>query len=408
MDFHNFGRVFGFEVVRKLRKPSFWALSLSVPVLIGLVFALVAISNQSGISSAEEQAQQRFEFTYTDRSGLVNEQIATGMGGRKVGDDQRAIADVREGRSEAHLAFPADPSKDPTQAYGREAGVFANGKYEAVAQTLLKASVARAIGDPRVAQVAAGGTIVTTTTYRNGADTGGILGFVAPLVFLVLFYLSITMLGNQMLNVTMEEKENRVTEMILTTIKPTTLIAGKVCALVVVGLVQAAVFLLPVVFALTIGRDTLQIPQFSLSELVLDPGRMVAGALLFVAGFILFTGLLVAIGAVMPTAQDAGGAFAVVIIAMFVPFYAIQLVFADPRGLVSTVFTYFPLTAPITAMLRNAGGTLELWEFLVVLAILLGSGVACLALGVRLFRTGSISYDVRLDVRKALGLKSAN
>ena len=59
-------------------------------------------------------------------------------------------------------------------------------------------------------------------------------------MFLVIFYVSIILLSNQMLNSTLEEKENRVTEMILTTLNPTTLIIGKIIALFMVGLVQIA------------------------------------------------------------------------------------------------------------------------------------------------------------------------
>jgi ABC-type Na+ efflux pump permease subunit len=67
----------------------------------------------------------------------------------------------------------------------------------------------------------------------SGKTTGGIGVVIPPLLFLVIFYLLIAMLGNQMLSSTLEEKENRVTEMILTTLNPTTLIIGRITALVV-------------------------------------------------------------------------------------------------------------------------------------------------------------------------------
>lgn len=68
------------------------------------------------------------------------------------------------------------------------------------------------------------------------------------------------------------------------------------------------------------------------------------------------------------------------------------------------IFTYFPLTAPITAMLRNALGSLSVVEAGVVLVILFATAAAFLWLGVQLFRTGSIAYDRRLNIGKALGL----
>jgi ABC-2 type transport system permease protein len=132
---------------------------------------------------------------------------------------------------------------------------------------------------------------------------------------------------------------------------------------------------------------------------------MTLGALFFIAGFLMFTGLLVAIGSVMPSAKEAGSAFAVVIISLFLPFYAVSMLIAEPRGVVSQIFTYFPLTSPVTAMLRNAAGALDWWEALIVLVELFAFAALLLAIGVRLFRTGSISYNAKLDVRKALRVR---
>ncbi|WP_028707763.1 ABC transporter permease [Propionicicella superfundia] len=401
---HNVGRVIRFEVTRTLRKPTFWALSLAVPLLFGAVFGLVYFSSSSTESAATAQSEQRFDFTYTDASGIVDPHLAAAMGGREVTDGEAALADVRAGTSTAYFAFPAEPATQATRVYGQDAGLFDSGKYASVAQALIKASVAQRIGDPELATLAAAGVDVQASTYRDGVPTGGILSFLAPMVFLVLFYLSIMMLGNQMLNVTLEEKENRVTEMILTTIRPTSLIVGKVVALVIVGIIQGLVFSLPVIVALAVMPGLVDLPDVDLSALVIDPGRMVVGGLLFGTGFLMFTGLLVAIGSVMPSAKEAGSAFAVVIVSLFLPFYAVAMLIAEPRGTVAQIFTYFPLTAPVTAMLRNAAGALDWWEALIVLVELFVFAAALLAVGVRLFRTGSISYNARLDVRKALGM----
>jgi ABC-2 type transport system permease protein len=403
---HNVGRVIRFEVTRSLRKPSFWILSLSIPVLFAAVFGLVFFSSSSTESAASAQAEQRFDFTYTDASGLIDSQIAASMGGREATDGAAAIDGVRAGTSTAYFAFPTDPTRQATRVYGQDAGLFNSGKYESVAQALMKASVAKKIGDPKLATLAASNVAVETTTYRDGAVTGGIASYLAPMIFLVLFYLSIMMLGNQMLNVTLEEKENRVTEMILTTIKPTSLIVGKVAALVVVGLVQGVVFSLPVLLAYLVLPGRVNLPDVDLSGVVIDPWRMTLGALFFIAGFLMFTGLLVAIGSVMPSAKEAGSAFAVVIISLFLPFYAVSMLIAEPRGVVSQIFTYFPLTSPVTAMLRNAAGALDWWEALIVLVELFAFAALLLAMGVRLFRTGSISYNAKLDVRKALRVRN--
>jgi ABC-2 type transport system permease protein len=402
MNLHNVGRVIAFEVTRSLRKPTFWVLSLAIPVLIAAVFGLVYFSNTSADEAANQQ--ERFSFTYTDQSDVIAPEIATAFGGTRVTDSEAAIKAVEDGTSTAHIDFPADLVHSPTRIVAQDEGLIGSGKYTTVAQAIVKGSVAKQIGDPVLSELATSGVTVDQTLWRDGAPSGGIWEFLPPLLFLVLFYLAIMMLGNQMLNVTLEEKENRVTEMILTTIRPTSLIAGKVIALAIVGVVQGLVFMLPVILGIAFVPSD-ELASLDLSQVVIDPGRIAVGALLFLAGFGMFTGLLVAIGSIMPSAKEAGSSFAVVIIALFLPFYALPLVLSEPQGMASQIFTFFPLTAPITAMLRNAAGALNWWETTIVLVELFAAAFLLLALGVRLFRTGSISYDAKLNVRKALGVK---
>jgi ABC-2 type transport system permease protein len=118
---------------------------------------------------------------------------------------------------------------------------------------------------------------------------------------------------------------------------------------------------------------------------------------------VLFTGVLVAIGAIMPTAKDAGVVFGPLIFVMFLPFYAISLIVSDPGALIVQVFTYFPLTAPVTAMLRNGLDTLQAWEAGTVIAELFVLGFLVLRAAVRLFRYGSIAYTTKPNLRASLG-----
>jgi ABC-2 type transport system permease protein len=151
-------------------------------------------------------------------------------------------------------------------------------------------------------------------------------------------------------------------------------------------------------------------PDLDLSTLVFHPASMITGALLLLGGFSLFTGVLVAIGAIMPTAKEAGTIFGPLMAMMFVPFYAVSLVISDPQALIVQVFTYFPLTAPVTAMLRNGFGTLGPMEAAIVIAELFIVGILILRLAVHLFRYGSIEYGKKLSIagtfrRKELAAK---
>jgi ABC-2 type transport system permease protein len=87
---------------------------------------------------------------------------------------------------------------------------------------------------------------------------------------------------------------------------------------------------------------------------------------------------------------------------MFLPFYAIGAIMSAPSQLVVQVLSYFPLTAPITLMIRNAIGNVSVPELLVGMAITIVTGVLLMGLAVRTFRYGSLEYARKLGLREIL------
>ncbi|WP_104198560.1 ABC transporter permease [Cryobacterium sp. Y29] len=396
---NNLRTVISFEVGRTLGKRKFWFITLLVPIAIGIVIALVSLGNSTVASTIDARSDANLTFTYSDTSGYVDPAVATALGGTIVTDDTAAIAAVKSGDEDAHFVYPADPAKTPTQVYGADKGLFGNGEYDGVATQVLSISAQDQIGDPALTALAQGNISVTTTTFTDGEETAGFMGIIPPLIFVVIFFLVFMLLSNQMLTSTLEEKENRVTEMILTTLNPTALISGKIISLFIVGFVQVLVFLVPVLVAYVFFRTSLNLPEIDLSSFTFDPMQMIVGALLALGGFALFTGTLVAIGAVMPTAKDAGSWFSALIVLMIVPLYALSLILSDPSNPVVQVFTYFPYSAPITAMLRNAFGSLAGWEAAIVITELFLLSAIVLQLAVRLFRYGSIEYTNKVSFK---------
>lgn len=399
---HNLGTVISFEFVRTVTKPRFWIGTLSVPVIMAVVFGMIFLSNTSTSSAAEAQKNARFSITYLDASGLITPADAAAFGAVPVASSDAGIRDVQSGTVDAYFEFPARPETTAVKVYGADKGLFENGKYAAVAQAMLARAVAVKIGSPQLSSLASGSVQVETVTYQGSEVAGGMNSVIPPMAFLVVFYGLVVLLAGQMLNSTLEEKENRVTEMILTTLKPTTLITGKVLALFMVGLVQVAVFASPVLIGALFYRDALSIPEFEASQMIFDPLRMTVGFLILVGGFALFTTTLVAIGAVMPTAKEAGNFMGVMIALIFIPFYSVSLVVSEPHSPIVQVFTYFPFSAPVTALLRNAFGSLSVMEAALVIAILYAGAAVMLRVAVRLFQYGSISYTSKVSIRTAL------
>ena len=403
---HNLSTVVRFEFVRTVKKRRFWIATLAVPVLVAIVFALVFVSSSSSDLAANAQKNAHLTFVYTDSSGLITDTIAARFGGTKTTDSAQAIADVQAGTIDSYFAFPAHPATQTVQVYGVDHGIFKNGTYEALATQMLITSAQETIGSTELSTLAQGNVTIHTRTYKNGQASGGINAIIPPLLFLVAFYMTIILLANQMISSTLEEKENRVTEMILTTLNPTTLIIGKVLALLMVGLVQQLTFAVPVVVAYLFFRSNLNLPHIDLTHLSVQPGPMIVGALLLLGGFILFTGTLVAIGAVVPTVKEAGTIFGPLIALMFIPFYVIPLIISDPHALIVQIFTYFPYSAPVTAIIRNGFGSLSAVESTVVIVELFVLGVLSLRLAVHLFRYGSISYSQKLSIRGSFHRKT--
>lgn len=402
---HNLGTVVQFEFTRTVKKRRFWIATLAIPVLLGIVFALVFASNSSTQQRSDEQKNQTLTFSYSDASGLIEPKLATAMGGTLEKDPGTAVERVREGTLNAYFNFPASIGKDPVRVYGTDQGIFKNGSYDAVAKQLVVLSAQQKVGSAELTAAVQGNFSTESQTFKDGQISGGLETVVPPLLFLVLFYVVIILLANQMLASTLEEKENRVTEMILTTLNPTTLVVGKVISLFLVGAVQALVFATPMVLGYIFFRDQLAMPDFDLSNLQFQFLPMLIGGLLFVGGFILFTGVLVGIGAVMPTAKDASTVFAPVMIMMFIPFYIVTMVVSDPGSIIVQIFTFFPFTAPITAMLRNAFGSLTGVSAVIVIVELFVFGFVALRVAVHLFRYGSIEYSRKLSLRTAFARK---
>ncbi len=405
--YHNIGTVIWFEFTRTIKKPSFWAATLSFPILLGLLFAIIFYSNQQTQNNADKLTEEKFSIVYKDDSGIVSPEIASAMQAKPIDNKDEAIESVRTHKNDAFFYFPQDIDKNTVEIYGKDAGLFENGKYSSVAKQMLTLSANAKINSTELVEVAKGNIKADTTTYlENGKESAGWAAAMPPLVFLVLFYMAIAMLGNNLLNSTVEEKENRVTEMILTTLNPTVLITGKLIATLLAGILQAIVILIPIITAyLVLGNNSsaANLPDLNiLNSLVIDPATMLIGALIFIGGMLLFTGSLMALGAVMPTAKEAGQWFGIIILCMLIPFYIISLILSDPNQLIVQIFTYFPLTSPVTAMLRNAFGSLEPVTSAIVISMLLILGVAIIRLAVHLFRYGAMQYDSKLSLKGIL------
>jgi len=398
----NIRTVVSFEVIRTLRTRVFWVGALLGPIMLAVVIGASVLSSSSAASTGND-ANAGVSFEWTDPSGVVDPALATAAGGTEIADPAQGVADVKAGRVEAFFAFPADPGQDPIVVHAVDKGILSSGQYTGLASSLLQRSASEKIGDPVLVKLASGSIATSLTTYKNGQVTPGVWGMIAPLSFIALLFIIVVMQGNRMLTATLEEKENRVTEMILTTIRPASLLTGKVLALGIIGIIQALVIVIPTAVVGWILASTGKIPSLDLSKLVFQPVPMILGTLILLGGFLLFTCSLVAIGAAMPTVRDAQGMYATVLLLLILPIYVVVWMLTSPDNVLVGVLTYFPWTAPITALARNAFGLLAWWQGAIIVVILFATAGVVFLVAARLFQYGSVEYSKKISVRAALG-----
>ncbi len=394
---YNLGTVFRFEFIRTLKKKSFWIMALSFPLIIGAVFGIVYFSNKASTKAAADTANQKFSLVVTDESGLLNKSLLAQFGASESADKQANINRVTSGTLDAYFYYPQDLAKNTVEVYAKDVGIFNDGRYQAVANALLQESVGLTVDQQKTA-VLQNKVAFNAITYKDGKQFDGIRAAIVPGIFLVLFYILIAMFGNQMLVSTTEEKENRVTEMILTTIEARTLIIGKILSLIALAFIQVVTILVPIIVVYSLFHSQLALPNLDLNNLPIDPLRISIGAIIFSLSFLLFTGLLVAIGSIAPTAKEAGGFFGVVMIFIFGPLYAVSLFVSAPTSPFVGFLTLFPLTAPIPLMLRNAVGNLSTTDTLLGMAILAVSAFVALSIAIRIFRYGVLEYSRRMPL----------
>lgn len=392
--------VIKFEVVRQIKKPAFWIALIMMPILI---FGISLINVLNG-TNANELAESGADITgktlgITDASDLTKDLIKDNkleLGDiifNLIKDPAEGIAAVKSGELDIYYSIPADFAENPVinlYTKSTDSGLFES--YEPPIRALLATAVAAHIA-PEDALVLTSQYRIDTTTFDASGDPTNLLGkAIIPLIILVAYYILICIFGNRMLMTVVEEKENRISEMILTTLPAKTLIYGKLIAMITLGLLQLLVLAIPVIAVLIINRENPLIADI-FSTIVVDPLSILTNLVLLFVSYFLFAGLCTLVGSLVSTARDAGSYFGVVMITIVFPFFFFTNLINPTPDAITYILTYFPLTAPLALMIRNALGALPWYEFLLGLAVLTVFTYFIVRLAIKSFVANAINFS---------------
>ena len=209
------------------------------------------------------------------------------------------------------------------------------------------------------------------------------------------FMMSLAMTGGFLLQGLGEEKENRIMEVLLSSVTPGQLMIGKVLGLGGAGLSQILLWVVSARIILAIAPAALRSPDLELPGL----GPSLLGVAFFVLGYLLFATLNAGIGVVAPTARESQQLSVLVAAPLVVPIYAWIYIVENPTAAVVRFLTFFPFTAPLVVLQRLGPDTIEWWEVAASLGILVLAVAGAMFLVGRIFRAFLLSYGKRPSLR---------
>jgi ABC-2 type transport system permease protein len=219
-----------------------------------------------------------------------------------------------------------------------------------------------------------------------------VLGVIA----VVLIYMSLMINGQAVAAGVIEEKSSRVVELLLATVRPWQLMAGKVLGIAVVGLVQMVIFAV-VGVGLGLATGAFAIPAGLIT------GAAVWAIVWYVIGFAMYAVMLAAAGALVSRQEDANAVVTPVIMLIVVPaVIGWSLIPANPDGTAGRVLSLIPLFSPMIMPMRISLGVAAPWEIAVSLVLSVALVVALVALAGRVYRNAVLRTGARVRLVDAL------
>ncbi len=401
------------EYMTTLRRRSVQFVIFGLPLIFVVVTSLVsAVIGQQGAQAGLAFAQDLVERTVASQDQPVGVVDATGAltpalleavnRNRRAplvafADEETALAAVERGEARGFYRVPANYVETGEVAYVGED----RSPIDATEGGLYRALIASALldqADPEAAvQIANRAAnpvgnvnetdLAESSTASDGGAGGGAGGLAFGLGFAVagLFFMTVISSASYLLQSLGVEKQNRVMEVLLSSVRPMELLVGKMIGLGAVGLTQIAVwgiFALPVILLGLVGAAygiAVGAVDISLLTIVLT-------ILHFICGYLVYASLFAALGAVAPNPKESSQYTFFFLLPTFLPLWFGWLFLEQPNAAFATTLSLVPFTAPIAMPMRLMVTNVPLWQPLLGLSLALITALLTLWLATRVFR----------------------
>ena len=400
------------EFRERVASRSFVVGTLLFPLLMIVLVVLPSLVGSGGtawnlalVSEAPPEVAEAFTAALSRpaESDDDNTYRLTAVEGRIEGARERLAAQLDAKTIDGYIALPADLLQSGTIVFrARKAGSFTVIRDIRAAGTraVQRERLARSGIDPSaVAALVAPVQVDEARLTTTGEERGGALStFITAYAVAFLIYLMTTLYGVAVMRSVLEEKTNRIAEVLMSTIRASHLMAGKIIGVGSAAVVQVLIWVAITAVIINLsGRfgDIFTVPDTLVQALNVS---LPTGLLLFayfLLGFFLFASVFAMVGAAVTSEQEAQSVQFLALLPMITPMLFLESILNAPLGTLSTVLGLIPFTAPITMPMRLASTPVPAVQIVASLALLVVGIVVVAWIAGKIYRVGMLSTGKR-------------
>jgi len=402
------------EYLDRVRRKSFFIGTILGPVFMGAMIIIPGLLMQM---SSDEQVR----MAVLDRSGSVFESLREALGdtlkdGRKMfilsrvehqGNDIESTKEflkreVEEDVIDGYLVIPEDVvDTGEVTYYGRKVSNFTTLEMveSAINEAVLQMRLSRAGMDYGFVKKMMKKVRLETIQIKKGEEKKSEFEnlFQTSFVFIMILYMTILMWGVAVQRSIIDEKNNRIIEVLLSSVRPFDILVGKIVGIGAVGLTQYAIWAgfagFLALYAASAGFG--QFISFSASTIVFF-------VVYYLLGFLFYSSIFAGIGAICNSDQEAQQLQTPVVMALAFTIVIPIAVIQNPEGLFATVVSLIPFFTPIVMFMRISVLTPPAWQIALSIVIMLISIYAAGLISAKVFRIGILMYGKRPQIREVM------
>ncbi len=230
-------------------------------------------------------------------------------------------------------------------------------------------------------------SMVTKTGETEDVGADKTAAQFAPVAFVYLLWIAVFTAAQMLLTNTVEEKSNRLIEVLLSSVSPMQLMSGKVLGIAATGLTLVGSWVVTAIVGTWFIPEGSKLAEFQLGQIIADPLYFGSFIAYFLAGYLIYGAVLVALGSVCNSLKEAQNLMQPVFILLIVPLIAMIPVVQEPNGMVARILTYIPLFTPFL-MMNRAGGPPPAWEYIATTILIVVTLWFAFRMAAKVFRVG--------------------